>query len=85
MLSLIVGSLYSLTVAAKFPLVGSILLGLNIWISVSILRMNRTAFLVGTVLSFNPLLWIINGIYLKNRWDHPLIKKNPDDSASSGA
>jgi hypothetical protein len=38
---------------------------------VLVLRMNKYAFLILTVLSINPLLWIANGIYLKNRWKHP--------------
>ena len=40
---------------------------------VMILKFNKYAFLVATVLTINPLLWIINGIYLKNRWDHPKV------------
>ena len=45
---------------------------------VEILRFNKYAFLTATVLSLNPLLWIINGIYLKNRWNHPKVnKENP--------
>ena len=38
-----------------------------------ILKFNKYAFLIATILSFNPLLWIINGIYLKNRWCHPRV------------
>ena len=40
---------------------------------VMILKFNKYAFLVATVLTIIPLLWIINGIYLKNRWDHPKV------------
>jgi len=30
---------------------------------------NRWGFLILTILSLNPLMWIINGIYLVNRWN----------------
>lgn len=29
---------------------------------------HRMAFVILTILSVNPLLWLINGIYIKNRW-----------------
>ena len=31
-------------------------------------RRNRWVWLFGTLFSLNPLLWIVNGIYLRNRW-----------------
>ncbi len=43
------------------------------FINVFILQYSRTAFLWATILSLNPLLWIINGIYLKKRWNHPKV------------
>ena len=46
-------------------------LGVNVLLGVLILMKNKWAFLIGTVLSLNPLSWLINGIYLKNRWNHP--------------
>lgn len=33
-----------------------------------IIKRYRWAWVVGIVLQFNPILWVINGIYLKNRW-----------------
>jgi predicted transporter len=30
-----------------------------------ILKFNKYAFLIATILSLNPIIWIINGIYLK--------------------
>jgi len=48
---------------------------LNTILMIMILRFNKYAFLIATVLSLNPIVWIINGIYLKNRWKHP--KVNP--------
>ena len=45
------------------------------FLCVFILQYSRAAFLWATILSLNPLLWIINGIYLKNRWNHPLVLK----------
>jgi hypothetical protein len=56
-------------IAFIFVLINSILM-------ILILRYNKYAFLTATILSFNPLLWIINGIYLKNRWCHPKVNKN---------
>jgi len=52
--------------ALVFILINSVLM-------ILILKYNKYAFLVATILSFNPLLWIINGIYLKNRWCHPKV------------
>jgi hypothetical protein len=43
-----------------------------------ILRYNKYAFLIATVISINPILWIINGIYLKNRWKHPKVNNGVD-------
>ena len=48
---------------------------LNFILMFLILEFNKWAFLIATILSFNPLLWIINGIYLKNRWCHPKVNK----------
>ena len=31
-------------------------------------KRNRTAWVIGTIGSLNPILWVINGIYLKHRW-----------------
>jgi hypothetical protein len=31
-------------------------------------RRHRWAWVVGTLLSMNPVLWVVDGIYLKNRW-----------------
>ncbi len=39
-------------------------------ICISMLKYNRYAFVAATVLSFNPIVWIINGVYVKNRWEH---------------
>lgn len=46
---------------------------INSILMVMILKYNKYAFLIATILSLNPLLWIINGIYLKNRWNHPKV------------
>ena len=35
---------------------------------VSMLSMNKYAFLLATILSLIPIFWIINGFYLKTRW-----------------
>lgn len=33
-----------------------------------IIKRNKWAWIIGIILQLNPVLWIINGIYLKNRW-----------------
>jgi len=33
-----------------------------------IIKRNRIAWIIGTFFYLNPLVWIINGIYLRNRW-----------------
>ena len=37
-------------------------------IHVYMIKRNKWAWLLGIIISFNPILWIVNGIYLKNRW-----------------
>jgi hypothetical protein len=51
----------------------AIALVVNTAISIGILQKNKIAFLAATVLSFNPLIWLINGVYLNNRWSHPSV------------
>lgn len=64
----------NLPLAAK-----AIAIAINTAIAIGILLNNRISFLAATALSFNPLIWLINGIYLKNRWNHPRVNphKNP--------
>lgn len=45
----------------------------HIVLSLTLLAKNRWAFIIATVLTLNPLLWIINSIYLRNRWNHPQV------------
>lgn len=86
-LNLIVGNLFiiiQLDTPYNLPLeldnlaleVGIPLIILNSILTVMILKFNKYAFLVLTVLSLNPLLWIINGIYLKKRWNHPQVNSD---------
>lgn len=37
-------------------------------VHVAIIKRNKWAFVFGTILSLNLILWIINGIYIRNRW-----------------
>lgn len=37
-------------------------------VHIAIIKRNKWAFVFGTVLSLNPLVWIIDGIYIRNRW-----------------
>lgn len=47
------------------------------------LMFNKYAFLVATVLSLNPILWVVNGIYLSNRWNHPKVNKGRKTEADN--
>ena len=51
------------------------LIVINTILNVMILKLNKYVFLIATILSINPIIWIINGIYLKNRWNHPKVNK----------
>ena len=51
------------------------LIVINTILNVMILKFNKYVFLIATILSINPIIWIINGIYLKNRWNHPMVNK----------
>ena len=77
---LIIGNIYllSIGVLAELNDVNPSILYFTILVIHTVLiififRYNKYAFLITTVLSLNPLLWIINGIYLKNRWNHPKV------------
>jgi len=50
----------------------------NSILCILILMYNKYAFLIATIISLNPLLWIINGIYLKNRWCHPKVNNGQE-------
>ena len=50
--------------------VGIFLIVVNTFLMIAILKFNKYAFLIATILSLNPIAWFINGIYLKNRWNH---------------
>ena len=43
------------------------------------LKRNRWAFVAITVLSINPIVWVINGFYLKNRWRELTFNKGDGD------
>ena len=72
-LGLTLGNLYTLFALREMMGLAVILTVINSVLMVMILRFNKYAFLVATILSLNPLLWIINGIYLKRRWRHPKV------------
>ena len=54
-----------------------ILIIFNSVLMILILKYNKYAFLIATVLTINPIIWIINGIYIKNRWRHPKVNNSP--------
>jgi hypothetical protein len=57
----------------RIILVSLLLIIPNSILGVMILKFNKYAFLISTILSINPIIWIVNGIYLKNRWSHPSV------------
>lgn len=57
----------------KWFFTGVFLTLVEITICIYMLKYNRYAFIAGTALTLNPILWIINGIYVKNRWEHPKV------------
>lgn len=73
-LGLIIGNLYCISVF-NVSIMGILLVILNTSLCIGILRYSKFSFLIATILTFNPLIWIINGIYLKNRWSHPKLNK----------
>jgi len=75
-LGLTLGNLYVLITLREIrELIGLavIFIAVNSVLMIMVLKFNKYAFLIATILSLNPLLWIINGIYLKRRWKHPKI------------
>jgi len=52
----------------EFFMAVGITTGLLLTLLIYSLSINKTVFLITTIISLNPLIWIINGIYLKNRW-----------------
>ena len=74
--SLIVGTLICLSQFKDLGGFAVVLAAVSIGLSVMIIRFSKTAFVIGTVLSINPILWIINGIYIKNRWRDPRLLEN---------
>lgn len=72
-LGLTLGNLYVLGTLQQLMTTALIIVLVNSVLMVFILKHNKYAFLIATVLSINPIVWIINGIYLKNRWNHPRV------------
>lgn len=69
-LGLILGNLYILGTLNELIGLAVVLIIINTVLMIMILKFNKYAFLIATIISLNLLLWIINGIYLKNRWNH---------------
>lgn len=52
---------------------------INIISIIFMLKYNKYAFLTSTIFSLNPLIWLINGIYLRNRWNHPKVNSKENN------
>lgn len=75
-LGIVFGNLFLLAEIAKNEDLATffgIIILLNTVLMIMVLKFNKYAFLITTLISINPLFWIINGIYLKNRWSHPKV------------
>lgn len=86
-LGLIVGVPYSIALGVNDRDLSGlyfIFAAVGAFLCVFILKYSRAAFLWATILSFNPLVWIINGIYLRNRWNHPLVLKRLGNGQEEG-
>lgn len=82
-LGLTLGNIFLFTLIQELPELPELAISLiiiNSILMVMALTYNKYAFLAATILSMNPLLWIINGIYLRKRWNHPLINKDSPPS-----
>ena len=73
--SLIVGTLLCLGQFKDLGGFAVVLAAVNIGLSVMIIRFSKTAFVIATVLSINPII-CINGIYIKNRWHDSRVLEN---------
>jgi len=56
-------------IKGEFIAAVAVTLGVFLTWLLSLLSYSKTAFLLATFFSLNPILWVINGIYLKNRWN----------------
>jgi uncharacterized membrane protein YvbJ len=77
-LGLILGNLMTFGQLKDMPELALIFVIINTILMIFILKFNKYAFLIATILSINPLLWIINGVYLKNRWCHPKVNNGKE-------
>ncbi|NGP53587.1 hypothetical protein [Thioalkalivibrio sp. XN8] len=84
-LGLTLGNLVTFAQLAELPEAALILVGLNTVLMVLVLRYNKYAFLIATVLTLNPIVWLINGVYLKRRWNHPRVNKGSATTESVAA
>ncbi|MUM77225.1 hypothetical protein GKC30_06220 [Pseudodesulfovibrio sp. F-1] len=50
-----------------------------------IIMRRKWAWVVGVILLFNPILWIVNAVYARNRWkEMPVPTDDPDEPATEG-
>ena len=66
--SLFIESTHKYGSAATGMVVLGLIMLLTAFVHIYMIKRNKWAWLVGIVISMNPILWVVNGIYLKNRW-----------------
>ena len=83
-LLLTIGNLMAFGLFAEFPGAGSAIIATNTIVAFFVLRLNKWAFLFSTLYVGNPLIWILNGVYLRRRWNDPRINEPWDLAAEGG-
>lgn len=63
-------------------LINSIIMGFVVSIK-KFGQLGKLAFLTSTIYSLNPIIWLINGVYLKRRWNHAMLNADRLDEATS--
>jgi len=53
----------------QYIIVDIFFLGMGVLIGYLVINRNKIALVVLTVISINPIIWVINFFYLKNRWN----------------
>jgi hypothetical protein len=53
----------------QYIIVNIFIMVIGVTIGYLVINRNKIALVVLTVLSINPIIWVINFFYLKNRWD----------------
>jgi hypothetical protein len=84
-LGLVIGTLVCLGSYGDLGGFAVLLAIVNVVLCIYMLKFSRIAFIITTVISLNPILWIAHWIYLKNRWEDPRLLENSTARAEHAA